>query len=333
MPTHNMRLSSSEVNGLWNTFILETASVCFLKYFKQHMKDPDILDLIKKALVYSEEHIKQIRGIFREERFPIPHGFTDEDIDLSAPQLFHDLFGLSYIYAMGRMGMIGNSFITSSVARMDVREFFTRCLEHTTELYNLSTTLMLEKGVYDRPPMINYPSEVTYIDNNSLLIGYMSKRRPLNVMELTEIFLNIERNNYGVILCVGLLQVVKDKEIKAYIQEGMDICKKQIKLFNLLLLEQDLLGSVPPAMDVTESTRSPFSDRLIMYHFSGLNSIDITLLGHALSMSLRNDIAGNISKLITEILKYGKKGIDLMVSRRWMEKPPEATDRKALFRK
>ncbi|MEK1830415.1 DUF3231 family protein [Priestia megaterium] len=53
----------------------------------------------------------------------------------------------------------------------------------------------------------------------------MGKKRPLNAVELTEIFFNIERNYFSVLLCMGLLQVIKDKEIKNYIKDGMEISK------------------------------------------------------------------------------------------------------------
>ncbi|MEK1829459.1 DUF3231 family protein [Priestia megaterium] len=95
------------------------------------------------------------------------------------------------------------------------------------------------------------------------------KKRPLNAVELTEIFFNIERNYFSVLLCMGLLQVIKDKEIKNYIKDGMEISKKQINFFNDLLKKEELLGTVPVSMEVTTSTVSPFSDKLIvaLFHF------------------------------------------------------------------
>ncbi|WP_354315589.1 DUF3231 family protein [Priestia megaterium] len=62
----------------------------------------------------------------------------------------------------------------------------------------------------------------------------MGKKRPLNAVELTEIFFNIERNYFSVLLCMGWLQVLKDKEIKNYIKDGIEISEKQINFFNEL---------------------------------------------------------------------------------------------------
>ncbi|WP_143522343.1 DUF3231 family protein, partial [Pseudomonas sp. 2822-17] len=82
------------------------------------------------------------------------------------------------------------------------------------------------------------------------------------------------------------------------------------------------------SMEVTDSTTSPFSDRLIIMLFHALNQMDITLLGHSLSLSMRADLTAHFSKLILDVLKYGQDGFKIMVNRGWMEQPPHATDRK-----
>ncbi|MDG5788624.1 DUF3231 family protein [Evansella sp. AB-P1] len=331
MKESNKRLSSTEIGGLWTVYMQESMAICFLKHLKQHNKDEEILPILKKSLDFSQFHIKRIEEFFRMENIPIPHGFSEKDVDLSAPPLFHDLFSLSFVYSMSRMAMVNYSFITAAVARMDVREFFTNCLQGSTDLFNESATLMLEKGIYDRPPMINYPKKVEYIKNASLLSGYINKKRPINAIELNEIFYNTVRNYFGSILCLGFLQVVKDGEIKKYIKKGKEICDKQNKLFNDILLEEDLLGSAPVSMEVTDSTTSPFSERLIIMLFHSLNQMDVTLLGHSLSLSMRSDLTAHFSKLIIEVLKYGQEGFKIIVNRGWMEQPPQSTNRKNLI--
>jgi len=129
---------------------------------------------------------------------------------------------------------------------------------------------------------------------------------------------------------MGLLQVVKDKEIHEYIQDGKKISEKQIRTFNDILNREELLGNVPLSVEVTDSTVSPFSDRLIVMLFHSLNSIDITLIGHALSVSLRTDLVAYYEKYIIEILLYATKGFKIMVDRGWMQEPPGAPDRRKL---
>ncbi|MEH7106235.1 DUF3231 family protein [Bacillus sp. JJ1764] len=329
MEERSIRLSSSEIGGLWAVYLQESMTLCLLTYFLHHNKDEDVKVILNQAFKISDRNIDQISSILFKENIPLPEGFTEKDLDLTAPPLFYDLFGLSFVYAMSRLSMINNSFITASVARKDVLELFTRMVLDTTQLYKDSTAMMLEKGLYDRPPMIPYPDRIEYVEKKSYISGF-GKKRPLNAAEITEIFFNTERNYFSILLCVGLLQVVKDNEIHNYIEEGKKISEKQITTFNDALMREELLGNVSTSMEVTESTQSPFSDRLVVTLFHSLNSVDITLLGHALSLSMRTDLVAEYQKYIAEILLYAAKGFKIMVERGWMQKPPHAPDRRVL---
>nr|WP_278187237.1 MULTISPECIES: DUF3231 family protein [Bacillaceae] len=179
--------------------------------------------------------------------------------------------------------------------------------------------------------MIPYPKEVEYVEKLSYLSGF-GKKRPLNVAEITEIFFNTKRNYFSILLCMGLLQVVKDKEIHSYIEEGKKISEKQIKTFNDIFMKEELLGNISTNMEVTDSTVSPFSDRLVVTLFHSLNAIDITLIGHALSLSMRTDLTAYYQKYIVDILVYSAKGFDILVDRGWAQEPPHAPSRRDLQR-
>lgn len=331
MGKSNVRLSSSEIGGLWSMYTLESLSICLLKYFIHHLHDDQIKGMLQKGLNLSQSHLTSIRAVFVDEQIPVPIGYSDEDIDFSSPPLFHDPFALSFVYNMTRFSMINSSFITANVARPDILEFFAEATRKSVALYTECVEMLLSKGLYDRPPMIEYPSQTEYISKQSYLDGFLGNKRPLNAIELTELFFNIERNYFGVLLTLGFLQVVKDKEIKQYIKRGKAISENQIETFNKLLQEENMLGLVPVSMEVTDSTTSPFSERLVMSLMHFLNSLDITLIGHALSTSMRTDLAVHYSKLIGEILLYAKDGFDIMVERKWLEQPPHATNRKQLI--
>ncbi|KQL55297.1 sugar isomerase [Heyndrickxia shackletonii] len=303
---------------------------CLITYFHHHMKDSEIKAILEQALSSSNKRLHYLRELFTQEGIPIPDGYTDQDINLEAPPLFYDPFALTFVYSLSKMDMILYSFITTDISRLDLQDFFTSIVKENTDLYKASTTLLLSKGIYDRPPMIPYPKEVQYIQKEWYINGFIGKKRPLNVVEITEIFSNIERNYFAILLCTGLLQVIKDPEIKEYLKKGKQISEKQINLFNEVLMKEDLLGLVPINMEVTDSTESPFSDKLVMTLFSALNAIDVTLIGHALSLSFRTDLSAHYSKFIAEILLYSKQGFDILVDRKWLEKPPGAPDRNKL---
>jgi hypothetical protein len=50
MVTHSIRLSSAEIGGLWANYILESMTICLLKYFLYHNQDEEIKPLLEKAL-------------------------------------------------------------------------------------------------------------------------------------------------------------------------------------------------------------------------------------------------------------------------------------------
>lgn len=327
----NIELSCTEIGGLWGVYIQESLTVCFLTYLLHHLQDGQIVPLAEEALKISQGRVDKIKKFFLAENFPIPAGFSEGDVNLAAPQLFHDTFTLSFIYMTNRLGMINFAFTASNNVRLDVLDFFNECIHTSTEMFGKAVRMMLEKGVYDRPPKMNYPKKIEYVEKTSFLNGIFGMKRPLNAIELSEIFFNIERNYFSVIVMLGFAQVVEDKKLKDLIIRGKKISEQQIELFNNLLMQEDLLGTVTVSMEVTDSTVSPFTDKLIMAMINILNSVDILLISHALSLSMRTDLTAHYTKIIAEVMSYAKDTYDIMVERKWLEQPPLTTNRKQLI--
>ncbi|MFD0697339.1 DUF3231 family protein [Paenibacillus sp. GCM10027628] len=328
---HAVGLSSTEIAALWTTYITETMSICLTKHFIKYMEDNEVKPILTMALELAETHIAEIRNIFEKEKFPIPQGFTDADVDLSAPSLFFDLFPLSYAYTLGRMGLLTYGMFVTKVAREDIRLFFTNNLHASTDLYNKSVQLMLEKGIYDRPPFIPYPEHAEFLkEKETFLSKWLEPHRPLNVLELSEMFFIVERNYFGLIVLTAFIQVTKDEKIKSHLIRGKELALKQINFINETLIKDDLLGNTMVNTEVTTSNVSPFSDRLILNLVNMLNSTAVTHLGQALSVATRFDLAAEFVKLMNDVLQYGKDGMDILIERNWFEEPPHAPDRKAL---
>lgn len=328
----NIELTCTEIGGLWGIFIQESMNIRFLTYFLHHLQDVEIKPLTKEALNISEGRLEKIKQIFLKENFPMPEGFSEGDVNLSAPPLFHDVFTLSYIYMMNRLGMINFSYTASNNVRLDVLDFFTECIHTSTEMFGKAVRMMLSKGIYDRPPKMEYPKEIEFVQKDSFLTGFVGKKRPLNAIELSEIFFNIERNYFSVLVMLGFAQVIKDKKLKNHVIKGKTISEKQIKFFNDLLMEEDLLGTVTVGMEVTDSTLSPFSDKLIFEMINVLNAVDINLISHAMSLSMRTDLVAQYTKIISEVMLYAKDTFDIVVEKKWLEQPPLVTNRKKLLK-
>jgi Protein of unknown function (DUF3231) len=88
------KLTSAEMGKLWAVYMGNTMSKCVLSYYLQHVNDKDIKEILKNALNLSNEFLQDIKKIFNSENFPIPIGFTEDDVNLGAPRLFADEFYL-----------------------------------------------------------------------------------------------------------------------------------------------------------------------------------------------------------------------------------------------
>ena len=77
---------------------------------------------------------EKIKEIFIQENFPIPIGFTDEDVNLGAPRLFSDEFYLHYLKYAGKAGMSIYSIAIPIMTREDIRDFFIHTLNSTVNL-------------------------------------------------------------------------------------------------------------------------------------------------------------------------------------------------------
>ncbi|WP_420491138.1 DUF3231 family protein, partial [Neobacillus drentensis] len=80
-------------------------SKCVISYYLQHVNDKDIKEILKNALTIGNEFLKDIKTIFEKEHFPIPIGYTEDDVNLGSPRLFADEFYLHYLKYAAKAGL------------------------------------------------------------------------------------------------------------------------------------------------------------------------------------------------------------------------------------
>jgi hypothetical protein len=100
MEQTRISLTAPEVSSLWTQYMFYSMSICFIKYALEHLEDEDIIEIYKDSLEFSERHVQKVKEFFGGEGIHIPHGFTNEDVNIHAPRLFQDPFYLYYIYIM-----------------------------------------------------------------------------------------------------------------------------------------------------------------------------------------------------------------------------------------
>jgi hypothetical protein len=329
---HNIRLTASELSNLWLSYMNDSMAGCVLKYFLSKVEDTEVRPVIEYALELSNNHVDRVTEILKKENHPIPQGFTDEDVNVSAPRLYSDIFYLIYLQNMSRAGLTAYSLALPLMARSDVMDFYHECLASSAELNIKASKVMLSKGVYSRAPYIAIADNVEYVQKQNYLEGFFLFKDPrsLNSMEITAIYVCLLTNILGKVLLTGFSQVAESQTVREYMYRGTRIAAKHIEIFGSLLKKDNLSSPATWDSEVTDSKVSPFSDKLMMYHTRVLYLASIANYGTSIATSNRHDLIVYYTRLTTEYGLYGDDGSNLMIENKWMEQPPQADNRKDL---
>ncbi|MBE4910511.1 DUF3231 family protein [Bacillus luteolus] len=331
MTTHNsVKLVSSELANIWKLYQFETLNRCMLQHFLETVEDRDIKNIIQIKLEAKEVRIQQIASIFNKEEIPTPVGFTEKDVHLKVPRLFTDVFMAEYIYYMAIVGLESYARAMSISPRADVRHFFYEGMTFFGDIQNKIMDLLLQKGIFTRPPYIPYPTRVDFVKEQSFLTGWFGERRSLHCMQITHLFFNLRRNAIGKELLIGFSQTAQSEEVREYMVRGKEITNKLIHTFHSILVADDITPPTFGGMVVTESKIAPFSDKLMLSLITFLDAFGMATYGLSLSESTRRDLFAQYTKIIAQIGAYGEDGINLMIKYGYFEQPPKAPDRNKL---
>lgn len=246
----------------------------------------------------------------------MPLGFTEQDVNLKATRLFSDTFFLNYMYVMTMHGLTGYAVALEVSARLDIREHFSKCSIETIEFYNNIINVMLSKGLYTRPPYINPPEIAGLAERQNFLTGWFGDRRPLTATEISNITFNMNKTYLGDALSLGFSQVANTEEVRKYFLRGIQISTKHTEVFSSIFKEDNLNFPISWESMVTNSTNTPFSDKLMMFHIGFLTSSSIAFYGAAQAVCMRRDLATQYARLIAEKMKYAEDGTNIMIKNR-----------------
>lgn len=191
---------------------------------------------------------------------------------------------------------------------------------------------MKKKGVYIRPPYMNYPKKVEFVDKQTFLTGWLGKKRPLLGNEVNHLYMTSLHNEIGKSTILGFAQVAQDQELKSYFHSGAQLCGKILREAHDVLAESDVPNSMTWDSTVSDSTIPPYSDRLMLFLVSVLSQLGIAAYGMALSLSMRRDVGAMYSSFIVRALTYSEDGAQMIIDRGWLEQPPMFADRDKLIK-
>ncbi|MFC7063352.1 DUF3231 family protein [Halobacillus seohaensis] len=331
--SHTTKLTAPEISNIWSQYQNDSMGICVYKYMLENVEDESIRDILKFSLRLAEGHISKITNYFKNENFPVPHGFTEHDVNLTAPRLFSDTICLTYTYVMSVNGLAGYAAALTTNVRRDIRDYFVECQNETMELFNKSLDLLLEKGIVSRPPAINPANSVKFIEKQTFIKGLLGGERPLSCIEINHLFWDLKKIELSKSFTVAFAQVAKSSQAQKHLWRGAEIYAKHTEILQSVLAMEQLPFPKSDTSEITNSTTAPFSDRLMMYHKALFGSTTIGFYGVAVGTCQRADLIVHYTRMAAEMSKYLEDGMNIVIENKWMEEPPLTDNRKKLAKK
>ena len=325
------QLSTTEIASLWTTYMQMSMSQKMIEFFQRTCEDKEVQNIITKALNITNEIKEQTKQHFLAANVAVPYGFADDDVNLSAPKLFTENYMLFYLQHMLSVGLIKFAHDKATATRNDMLDYFTICLEKTNTVFNELVKTIANKGLNYRFPLVNIPKKPEFPTSRKYMSNYFRAKRPLNILEITQLRTSIDTNNIGQALLLAFAQTAQSEKIRKYMVRGKDIARKHGEVFTGLLSREDINTPNTLGNAVTDSTTSPFTDRLMLYHVIFLNSIGLNNYGRALGTVTRKDVLTDYSRLMAEIADYAEDGMSVMLEYGWFEQPPQPISRVELI--
>jgi hypothetical protein len=323
----DQRLTASEISNIWIHYINETMSLCVNNYMLHFIKDKEIQSIFKNAVKMGQDHIAILKDFFGKENFPVPKGFSESDVNLEAPPLFTDKYCLFYIMSMTMQGLQQYGLAISLCRRQDMRKFYYQCNQDSMDLYEMAMDVFVSKGIFEVPPFYSTPDKVDFIQELSYVTDVFGKRRTMNTVEAGNTFYNLEKSKIMKAFILAGQQVCKDKEVLSFLEKFLEALNDHIGTFTNLLIDENFTTGNTFDTEVTDSTVSPFSERLFMFHAGLFVASAISYYSVAAITNMRADLTYYCEKsIVRDLLIYAKFG-KLMIKKGWIEKPPFANDR------
>jgi hypothetical protein len=329
---NKIKLTSSEIGALWGEYVNGTMAEVVNQYMVSIIEDQSIKAIFEDALKIFAKQKKQMAELIENEGFPIPIGFTDSDLNSGSERLFSDLFCLNYIHIMTIHGLLGHISSLCVTVRPDLRDFFHNCDNVAKQMYNQTLDLLLEKGSFQRTPYFYPNANPEFISSEDFTDGFFGKGRRLSAPEVINISLNLKKTIMAKTLCIGFSQVAQSTEVRKFFTYTQKMADKHIRTFSNIMQTDNLPVPTSWETEVTTSTNSPFSDKLMMFQIGFLAQVSQAYHGTGLASSMRSDLIAAYEGVIIKNLWVTKKWFNIMEKNKWLEQPPLAPNREEIAR-
>ncbi len=322
-----LHLTAPEMASLWTQYLNDSLAVCVMSYFLEKAEDEELQPIIEWTLDTAKENISIMQELFEKESFPLPVGFTEQDVNPKAPKLFTDTFMLVYLKQMSMFATTASGGALGVVTRPDIVAFHKRVYEKGIKLADKSRELLLKQGTLIKLPSISIPQKADFVKKQHFLAGFFGEKRALTAIEITHLYLNAQTNAIGKAIVMGFAQIAQNDEVKQFLVRGKDLSQKYVNVLSEFLIKEDIPAPTGWDTSVLNTTGFVFSDKLIMFHISAMFSAAIGNCGMAIAASQRRDIGLKYMSMIPEVVLYAEDGANIMIKHGWMEEPPQAVNR------
>ncbi|MEY2194040.1 DUF3231 family protein [Neobacillus sp. BF23-41] len=330
MEKDNLKLTSSEIGTLWGEYVNGTAVDTINRYMVTIIEDAAIKAIFEDAIETFAKQKNQMVTFLENEGFPVPVGFTESDLFKGKQRLFTDIFCLNYLHIMTLHGLLGHSTSLGVSVRKDLRYFYDACDNDGKRMYHQTIELLLEKGSFQRDPLFYPAKNPEYVSSNDFMDGFFGKGRTLSATEIISISFNLKKSIMAKTLSIAFSQVAQTKEVRKFLEEAEKVADQQIKTFSKIMQTDNLPVPKSWETEVTDSTDSPFSDKLMLYHIGFLFQAAQNYHGTGLASAMRTDLVAAYETTILKNLMVTKKWFNIMVQNKWLEQPPLAPNRKEI---
>ncbi|EWG10984.1 DUF3231 family protein [Cytobacillus firmus] len=320
-------LTAAEIAQLWSAYLNSSMCNCIFIYFFNVIEDRELKSMLQDSIQLTETHLKKLKGFFENEGLSVPHGFKpEEDVRENAPQLFSENFSLHFFYNIAMFAVNFYALSKTLSVRSDIQEYFNNCLMEINEYETKLKKMLVIRGLYMRSPHVIPVKETSFVESKKFMGGLLGDKRPPNVIEITNIYMNLKSNAMGKTTMVGFSQVAQSKEVGQFMVRGRDIAAKHTKVFAGMLEESYLPVCMSWDMEVTDSTEPPFSDKLMMFMTTSLIALSAGIYATSAASCARKDISVNFIRLSAEIAGFAEDGANILIKNGWFEEPPHPAD-------
>ncbi|WP_338472441.1 DUF3231 family protein [Niallia sp. XMNu-256] len=171
------------------------------------------------------------------------------------------------------------------------------------------------------------PSTMEVVQKSSYLNGWVGDTRPVNSMEIANLYLIVDTLLIIEALSIGFAQTSDSEEVVELFQKGASVAKKQYEALGEILKQDEL--PIPPsyAAEISGSKTRLFSDRIMVNHIAGLFGTLLSQYGFSLGTIMNHELVASYSTQISKAGAFSEKITRFLIDHEWLEKVPGAISR------